>query len=72
MKQLLLLLFCVLIFGCSQTESKRENTKTAVTTPKRNPVAPKGYMNINGVLFTDEENLEMSRKVDLVMPRAEN
>jgi hypothetical protein len=57
----LLLILCLL--ACSSTESSRDNSKTAVSTPKRNRVAPEGYMNVNGILFTDEENLEMARKV---------
>ncbi len=64
MKHLLLLLFCVLVFGCSRAGNSLENSKTAVSTPKRNRTAPEGYMNVNGVLFTDEENLEMSRKME--------
>jgi hypothetical protein len=57
----LVLLLCLL--ACSNSENIRDNSKTSTSTPKQNQFAPKGYMNVNGVLFSDEENLEMAEKI---------
>lgn len=54
------------ILACSNPQPLvKENSKTSVsTTPKREVVAPEGYLNKNGVLITDEENFEMANKIE--------
>jgi hypothetical protein len=62
MLPIFVLVFCLL--ACSSAENRKNNSKTDISTPRQNSVAPEGYMNVNGVIFSDEENIEMMNKVD--------